>query len=196
MRTLWHALSLLAQDDDFRAQVKAASDVEIREDQPTQPVDLQPQPTFRALEEIDRLFTTHEPPLYLSAYELGEINRWVRYRRGVEPVAKIWEILKINKKVPEPTKDFMEAIGAMAIDSELRSRAWYEQTTQQRQPNGRTILENHGFKLKPKEEEVLTELRPGGEADNLCKQFFLDIWGGSPCTSLATVYPGWVHSNA
>jgi hypothetical protein len=198
MRTLWHALSLLAGDDDFRATVKAASDVEIREDQPTEPVDLQPQPTFRVLQDIDGLFRGHKPPLYLSAYELGEINRWVRYRKGVEPVAEMWRILNINARVPHPSVDFMEAIGAMAIDSEFRSRAWYEQTTQPdpaQLPNG-TILESHGFNLSDPEKAVLTELGPGGKADNLCKQFFLDIWSGSPCTSLATVYPGWVHSNA
>jgi hypothetical protein len=194
MRALWHALSLLAKDDDFRASVKAASDVEIREDQPTEPVDLQPQPTFQALQKIDDLFRARN--LYLSAYELGEINRWVRYRKGVEPVAEIWKILDIGKKVPNPSDDFMAAIGAMAIDSEFRSRASYEQAAQQRQANGRTILENHGFKLTDEEKAVLTELRPGGKADNLCKQFFLDIWSGSPCTSLAIVYPGWVHSNA
>jgi hypothetical protein len=193
MRTLWHALSLLAEDNDFRAAVKAASDIEIREDQPTEPVDLQPQPTFQALQEIDRLFTNHKPPLYLSAYELGEINRWVRYRKGVEPVAEMWRILDIKEKVPKPSNDFLAAIGAMAIDSEFRFRAWYEQTRGQG-PN--SILKNHGFNLTADEKAVLTGLRPGGLADNLCKQFFLDIWSGSPCTSLATVYPGWVHSNA
>jgi hypothetical protein len=194
MRALWHALSLLAKDDAFRADVKAASDVEIREDQPTEPVDLRPQPTFQALQKIDELFRARN--LYLSAYELGEINRWVRYRRGVEPVADIWKILDIGKKVPKPSDDFMAALGAMAIDAELRFRVWYEQTTQQRQPDCKTILEDRGFILSPQEQAVLTELRPGGKADNLCKQFFLDIWSGSPCTSLATVYPGWIHSNA
>jgi hypothetical protein len=194
MRALWHALSLLAKDDTFRADVKAASDVEIREDQPTEPVDLRPQPTFQALQKIDELFRARN--LYLSAYELGEINRWVRYRRGIEPVAEIWKLLDIGKKVPEPSDDFMAVLGAMAIDAELRFRVWYEQTTQQHQSDGNTLLEDRGFVLNKEEQAVLTELRPGGKADNLCKQFFLDIWGGSPCTSLATIYPGWIHSNA
>jgi hypothetical protein len=194
MRALWHALSLLAKDDTFRADVKAASDVEIREDQPTEPVDLRPQPTFQALQKIDELFRARN--LYLSAYELGEINRWVRYRRGIEPVAEIWKLLDIGKKVPEPSDDFMAVLGAMAIDAELRFRVWYEQTTQQYQSDGNTLLEDRGFVLNKEEQAVLTELRPGGKADNLCKQFFLDIWGGSPCTSLATIYPGWIHSNA
>ncbi|HEX6545401.1 MAG TPA: hypothetical protein VF023_03765 [Bryobacteraceae bacterium] len=194
MRALWHALSLLAKDDTFRANVKAASDVEIREDQPTEPVDLRPQPTFQALQKIDELFRARN--LYLSAYELGEINRWVRYRRGIEPVAEIWKLLDIGKKVPEPSDDFMAVLGAMAIDAELRFRVWYEQTTQQYQSDGNTLLEDRGFVLNKEEQAVLTELSPGGKADNLCKQFFLDIWGGSPCTSLATIYPGWIHSNA
>jgi hypothetical protein len=194
MRALWHALSLLAKDDTFRADVKAASDVEIREDQPTEPVDLRPQPTFQALQKIDELFRARN--LYLSAYELGEINRWVRYRRGIEPVAEIWKLLDIGKKVPEPSDDFMAVLGAMAIDAELRFRVWYEQTTQQYQSDGNTLLEDRGFVLNKEEQAVLTELSPGGKADNLCKQFFLDIWGGSPCTSLATIYPGWIHSNA
>jgi hypothetical protein len=195
MRALWHALSLLAGDDKLRADVKAASDVEIREDQPTEPVDLRPQPTFQALQRIDDLFRAKN--LYLSAYELGEINRWVRYKGGVEPIAKIWRILNISNTVPNPSDDFMAAMGAMAIDSELRFRVWYEQSTGQSQPDCKTILENRGFKkLTDDEKAVLTELMPGGKADNLCKQFFFRIWSGSPCTSLATIYPGWIHSNA
>jgi hypothetical protein len=194
MRTLWHALALLASDDKLRDRVKAASDIEIREDQPTEPVDLQPQPTFQALQKIDDLF--RDKKLYLSAYELGEINRWVRYRRGVEPVAEMWEKLELQKlKLQDPpSPGLMAAIGAMAIDSELRFRAWYEQSTGASKAS--SILQDHGFVLLPGEEAVLTKLQPGGPADNLCKKFFLDIWGGYPCTSLATIYPGWVHSNA
>jgi hypothetical protein len=199
MRTLWHALALLASNEELRDEVKAASDIEIREDQPTEPVDLQPQPTFQALQKIDDLFTKQEPPLYLSAYELGEINRWVRYRRGVEPVAEMWRSLNVPNN---PSEDLMAAIGAMAIDSKLRFRAWYEHSTNASraqaggQASAQSILRDHGFNLHPNEQDVLTQLRPGGPADNLCKQFFLDIWGGYPCTSLATVYPGWLHSNA
>ncbi|HXE12776.1 MAG TPA: hypothetical protein VN633_11685 [Bryobacteraceae bacterium] len=195
MKALWQALSLLAGNDKLRADVKAASDVEIREDQPTEPVDLRPQPTFHALQEIDRLF--REKNLYLSAYELGEINRWVRYKGGVEPIAEIWDLLNLKDKVSDLSPDFMAAMGAMAIDSELRFRAWYEQTTGQYPPKDGTILENRGFTgLTDAEKALLTELQPGGKADNLCKEFFFRIWSGSPCTSLATIYPGWIHSNA
>jgi hypothetical protein len=93
----------------------------------------------------------------------------------------------------------MAAIGAVAIDAELRFRAWYEQSNQRpcnQLPNGQTILENHGFTLTRDETTVLAELNPGGKADNLCKEWFLLTWPGYPCTSLATAYPGWVHSNA
>jgi hypothetical protein len=195
MRTLWHALALLAKNEAFRAEVKEASDVETREDQPN---NLQAQPTFQALQRLDHLFTGQQ--LYLSAYELAEINRWVRNDAGMGQIAEFWKALGVESKVKDcPSGGFMAAIGAMAIDAELRFRAWYEKAIPQspdKLPNGKTILENHGFTLTRDETTVLAELNPGGKADNLCKEWFRSTWSGSPCTSLATAYPGWVHSNA
>jgi hypothetical protein len=202
MRAFWQAVAMLAQNkDSFADRVRDCSEIEIRNELPKEPVDLQEQPTFQALERLNDLFRGLKPPLYMSAYELAEINRAVLNPATMDVLHRFWETVTkdasnaLKGALNEPRAEFLQTIGALAIDSYLSFRAWYEHETGARQANGKTILENHGFELLPHEKELLGNLEPGSKAQTLLDLHVASSWGGSGCTSRATAFPGWVHTN-
>jgi hypothetical protein len=200
---------------DFRGRVRKLCDTEIRQEQPKEPFDLQTQPTFRSLQALQELFAelksaalpaTKEPQrqdgdegaIFLSAYELAEIVRLVRNDDIMDALDKYWKALYPPDPPDGTPKDtavsapLLQAVGAMAIDAQLRFRAWHDLTAKTRP----TILEQQGFKLNADEEKLLLEtMPPGGVACNMGDQFFSRGWSGHTCTSLATAYPGWLHVN-
>jgi hypothetical protein len=192
MRQLWEALAMLARDENFTEKVRNRSEIEMRDELPD---NLREQPTLKALEDLNDLFAEHD--LYMSAYELAEINRWVRDPDSMDALHEFWKTLTSSINPDDLKKPkILETIGALAIDSYLRFRASYEyQQKSSGKPVPDPILQKHGFNLEPYEKEILSNLEPGGKLDIMLAIYQRYSWPGPACTSRPTAYPGWEHTN-
>jgi hypothetical protein len=189
MDRLWTALGMLAQDEQLRDAVQSLTNMVERLDLPDKPIDWQKQPDMNALAAINSIFTGKG--LYLSAYELSEINRWLwedRTKFGGKSMAALSAYWAALNAPAEPSRTFFEAAGALVIDGGVRHSIAQQETT----------FSEHGFGelTGPEQETLRTALRDGGVADNKAKEFFAFSWSGSHCGSIIKAYAGWIHLNA
>jgi len=188
MNRLWNALSILAKDEVFRKDLQIDSDIVQRAELAVAPIDLRPQPSIEALDKINKKFMAKG--LNLSVYELSEVNRWLWEDKAkfdgksMEALATYWKSLGAPSN---PTTEFLEAAGALAIDSGLRFKF----------AQGTTTLAQNGFSgLSDGEEKGLRDaLQTGKLADNKAKEFVALSWPGSHCLAVSSVYPNWIHLN-
>src|SRR5690242_17893096 len=118
MRAFWQAVAMLARDEKFTQEVRDCSEIEIRDELPKKPNNLQEQPTFQALERLNELFGGLKPPLYMSAYELAEVNRVVRNRDAMDALHRFWKTVtkdaspKLKGALDPGRAEFLQTIGA------------------------------------------------------------------------------------
>lgn len=202
MKDLWRALSLIGNNTDglldrvreiaFQETSNLKAEVELGES----PADsrkmfMKPQPTWDRLGKIYQLFVRHG--IYLAAYEVAEINRWVCEDRdrhsgqSMDAVRTYWQEIATNSGVSPNKSALQEAAGAMAIDNRLR----YDFG------NGVVKdLRDYGFDLTPEEQEGLRKVvAPQQPASIAADKFFRFSWPGSTCGGIMLPYPDWFHVN-
>jgi hypothetical protein len=185
MRNLWKGLALLAIDTDLRGQVTAKAKFDVRPD--LEPA-LRNQPSLPALRDIDAVFRTRG--VFLAAYELAEINRWVldggkKFDKALDDFkTAIQTSLAVGGIVQSP--GFLESVGVLVADPQLRDHF------------GKRILNlrDQGFQITKAEEDALrTSFGPGTTADRLADVIFNLGWSGTSCLGTDMPYEGMIHTN-
>jgi hypothetical protein len=210
MRDLWRGLAMITFDEELRNAVSNEAKCVKKEDKAkkflSEPQKLQErleiQPDLGALRAIDKMF--REKGLVLSVYALAEINRWF-FGESLENNKKkthkrdFLTNLDLLKTALKPFQGpefngfntrspaFMEAIGALVADPELRDNFLKNTMT----------LRAHGFQLSPEEEDALRHgFEPGSSATASAKDIHEIGWpDSSSCTSRLLVYDQLFHIN-
>ena len=199
MRDLWTALTLMADNTDgILDELKKIADTEdtgMKEEVElgtsagdTRKMFMKQQPSFPTLRAIHEVFVKHG--LYLAAYELAEINRWlcddrIHQGKSMAAVKEYWEAIKAAG-VDTSNKSLQQAAGAMAIDGKLRFEF----------ADPDTNLRKFGFDVDEEEQQLLRNVVATNQpADLAAQRFFEFSWPGSTCGGIMVPYPGWWHVN-
>ena len=190
MRDLWKAVTLLVLDEPLRTAVIAAAKFTQRPDLPkgcSPPLpNFADQPDVNALRQIDTLFRAKG--LYLGAYALSEINRWM-VDGGAPFLQALKDLREELHSIPagsQPSPAMAEAAGVLVADPKLR---FLFQTAA-------TNLRGNGFQVSAAEEAALrTDFASGTQADFLAKKIFDLGWTTGSCEGRFLPYDGMFHFN-
>jgi hypothetical protein len=200
MRGLWRTLAYIAENaGDFNSTLEPLTQVVDTPDLlpvislTPNPMDqrklfLKSQPTKPVLLDIDTFLT--KTGLVLFTYELAEINRIVCHTKTQDPphqdLKAYWAGL--GQVGPDNRDDngFMEAVGALAIDTWLRADF----------ATGEASL-TKWFPVTADQENTLRSLlQPGMPSDLAAQLYFAGDWPGTSCLSLVAPRPLFTHLNA
>lgn len=199
MQNLWTALTLMADNTDGildeLMKIAATEDTGMKEEVELgtaagdkRKMFMKEQPSVPTLRAIYEVFVRRG--LYLAAYELAEINRWLcddNKHKGASMAAvkEYWEAIKAAG-VDTSKPSLRQAAGAMAIDGKLRFEF----------ADPDTNLRKFGFDVDERDQELLRNVVATNQPADLAAQRFFDFsWPGSTCGGIMVPYPGWWHVN-
>jgi hypothetical protein len=186
MRDLYRGLILLATDAAFRKEItdKAEMRFDSRIPACSNLPDLRRQPDLDALRAINTSFRAKG--LFLCAYALAEINRWlidggVKFQQALEQLGS-----ELAGVLPAGSSSGVhEAAGAIVSDPRLLLDF----------RSGRSLIED-GFDLTQQQEAQLrAKFAAGSNATKAASDIFRLGWTTSTCGSAFLVYDGMFHTN-
>ncbi len=184
MNRLRTAIAMLAGDTRLRTEVKAQAKT-IPPGAKTPP----DQPDPAALRQIDALF--RQQNLYLSVYDLAEINRWmvIDNNSSGQVSALLDQYWAAVGSIPGITAanrgSFQEAAAVLMVDPDLRNRFI-----------GRTDdLSKRGFTFDAGVEENLRAAVTPPSVGNIADAFVKLTWPGMECFSRLDFYAAYDHPN-
>ena len=202
MRDLWRATAMVVSDSTLRAAISRAANAFDRPDLANvyrtdlaaavrgRLADLRRQPDRAAMIAIDAAFRNRG--VYMSAYELAEMNRWFlddrangSFSAALQECKDAFEpALAVGRAIQ--SSGFLESVGVLVADPGFRSAFAL----------GSENLRDNGFAITQAEEDALRPVvSPNSPGALAAQKVFAMGWGGLACLAAFSMYPEFLHEN-
>jgi hypothetical protein len=199
MRALWRTIALMSENADGfnqtldtmaaqQTQPELIASLKLSNTADAKSVNLQLQPDRTALNNIDQFLRGHG--LILCAYELSEVNRVACEARSLTPhhrdLINYWAGLGPEAAQHRNDPGFMEAVGAMAVDSYTRKNFAL----------GNVSLTKWFPSLTPPQETLLRNAFAAGSPSDMAADDYIEASWPTACGSVTDAFdPSWIHVN-